>query len=439
MVAGYLIKGASIVTMDDAIGDLNRGDILVRGDRIVNVAASIDASDVEVIDGTGMIALPGIIDAHNILWQTVLRGCLPDLWLNIYYTYVHPLRARFRPEDNYTATFVGAHEMLSYGTTTVLDYCHNIRTPEHADASVAALRDSGIRHVFAYAFLGHRPDGFTSLDKRMDDAERVFRAYHDPASLTTVQFGIETPGAPDVAREISFARGLGALSSIHIMQSGQITELQKQGLLGPDIPAIHANYITNDELEMMAEVGMPICFTPSADVQGAPADVVRRAMTRGVDVVFGCDLPCHVASDPIGQLRIMYNIQGYMDGAIERTFGVVSGKRPIPRPGLPLLRPRDLIRIATITAARVLGLSEFIGSLTPGKKADIVLIRKGIFGDSVDDDHCAHVLLQTSPREIDTVMVDGRIRLRGGLSRDFDPTRAGEMIATSRAHIFAGS
>lgn len=437
MVAAYLIKGASIVTMDDTIGDFDRGDILVRGDRIAEIGQAIATPDAEVIDGSGMIALPGIIDAHNILWQTVLRGCLPDLWADIYYTYVHPMRARFRPEDNYAATFVGGHEMLSYGTTTVLDYCHNIRTPEHADASIAALRDSGIRHVFTYAYLGHKPDGFASIDARMADSERVFRAYHDPQSLTTVQIGIETPGAPDVAREIGFARGLGALSSIHIMQSGQIAELNKLGLLAPNMPAIHANYITNDELLMMAEAGMPICFTPSADIQGAPADVVRRALRRGVDVVFGCDLPCHVASDPIGQLRIMYNVQGFIDGAIERAFGVVAGKRPVPRPGMPLLRPRDLIRIATITAARVLGLGDLIGSLTPGKKADIVLIRKGMFGDSIDNDHCAHVILQTSPREIDTVMVDGRIRVRGGASMDYDAGKAGAMIADSRAHILA--
>ena len=110
----------------------------------------------------------------------------------------------------------------------------------------------------------------------------------------------------------------------------------------------------------------------------------------------------------------MFNVQGYLDGAMERSFSTVSaGGRPV-RPGLPLLTPRKLIETATITAARVLGLGDRIGSLTPGKRADIVLIRKGPFGDSVVDDACAHVLLQTSPRDIDTVLVDGKVRMKGG-------------------------
>ena len=99
---------------------------------------------------------------------------------------------------------------------------------------------------------------------------------------------------------------------------------------------------------------------------------------------------------------------------MERSFATVIGRRPAVRPGLPLLTPRKLIETATITAARVLGLDDRIGSLTPAKRADIVLIRKGPFGDSAAPDACAHVLLQTSPRDIDTVIVDGEIAMRGG-------------------------
>jgi 5-methylthioadenosine/S-adenosylhomocysteine deaminase len=163
--------------------------------------------------------------------------------------------------------------------------------------------------------------------------------------------------------------------------------------------------------------------------------VVRRARDRGVDVVFGCDIPCSVATDTLGQLRIMFNLQGFLDGAIERSFSTVLGRRPPLRPGMPLLPPRELIRIATIVAARVLGMDDRIGSLTPGKRADIVLIDKGPFGSSIEPDACAHVLLQTSPRDIDTVMVDGQIRMRGGKLSGFDPERAAAMVAASRKRI----
>jgi 5-methylthioadenosine/S-adenosylhomocysteine deaminase len=180
---------------------------------------------------------------------------------------------------------------------------------------------------------------------------------------------------------------------------------------------------------------MPLCFTPTADVNGTPADVVRRAIERGIDVVFGCDIPCSVASDTIGQLRIMFNVQGFIDGAMERSFATVTGRRPPMRTGMPLLTPRVLVEIATIVAARVMGLADRIGSLTPGKRADIVLIDKGPFGGSVVDDPCAHVLLQTSPRDIDTVIVDGKVRMRQGVLAEFDPDRAAWMVHASRKRI----
>src|SRR5215204_1355855 len=163
-------------------------------------------------------------------------------------------------------------------------------------------------------------------------------------------------------------------------------------------------------------------------------DGIRDHCVTGVQT---CALPisCSIASDTLGQLRVMFNVQGFLDGAMERSFATVVGRRPAVRPGLPLLTPRTLIETATITAARVLGLDDRIGSLTPGKRADIVLIRKGPFGDSAAPDACAHVLLQTSPRDIDTVLVDGKVRMRQGALLGFDPERAAAMIRESRKRI----
>ena len=133
-----------------------------------------------------------------------------------------------------------------------------------------------------------------------------------------------------------FRATLKAPSCIHVNETGTIGRLNASGLLGPDLLVIHGNLITNGELELMAKARMPLCFTPTADTQGTPADVVRRAIDRGVEVVFGCDIPCSIASDPIGQLRVMFNVQGFLDGAMERSFSTVVGRRPPVRPGLPL-------------------------------------------------------------------------------------------------------
>ena len=429
------IRGAQVVTMDETLGDFATADILIEEGAILAVGRSLDAAGAETIDASGMIALPGIIDAHTCLWQTVLRGYVPDLWPGAYYSKFLPLRSRYAPDDNFNAAWIGAWEMLSYGTTTVVDYCHDIRGPAFAPASLAALKETGIRHLFQYSFMPVEPNEFARPEDRLADGGRVHDQFHDPKGLTTIGFGIDSFGAAGLEQQLAFARERKAASCIHVNDAGTIDKLAAAGLLGPDLLVIHGNLISNPELERMARARMPLCFTPTADTQGTPADVVRRAIERGVDVVFGCDIPCTVASDTLGQLRVMFNVQGYLDGAMERSFSSVLGRRPPVRPGLPLLAPRRLIETATITAARVLGLGDRIGSLTPGKRADIVLIRKGPFGDSVVDDACAHVLLQTSPRDIDTVLVDGEVRMKAGVLRGFDAQRAAKMMAASRKRI----
>jgi len=434
MARKTIIRGADIVTMDDALGDLPASDILIENGAIVAIGPSLQALDAERIDASGMIALPGIIDAHTCLWQTVLRGYVPDLWPGKYYSGLLPLRARYTPDDNFNAAYVGGFEMLSYGTTTVVDYCHNIGNADYAPRSLEALKTTGIRHLFTYSFMTFQPDTFPAA-ARFDDARRLYDRYHDPAGLTTIGFGVESIGAEGLPLQLRFARELEAPSCIHVNEAGTIDKLNAAGLLGPDLLVIHGNLISNPELEAMARARMPLCFTPTADTQGTPADVVRRAMERGVDVVFGCDIPCSIASDTLGQLRVMYNVQGFLDGAMERNFSTVLGRRPAVRPGVPLLTPRKLIETATVTAARVLGLESVVGSLTPGKRADIVLIAKGSFGESIVDDACAHVLLQTSPRDIDTVMVDGKLRMQGGKLLDFDAGRAAAMVRDSRQRI----
>lgn len=459
MASKIHIRGAEVVTMDDDLGDFASADIVIEDGAIVSVGPSVGVgasrdsaaaaataapaassapaagSGTEIIDGTGMIALPGIIDAHTCLWQTVLRGFVPDLWPGAYYSELLPLRKKFSVQDNYNAAWVGGHEMLSYGTTTVVDYCHNISTPGYADVSIEALRAVGIRHLFTYSFMGGFGERFAGLEARFADARHVYNTFHRPESLTTIGFGVDSIGAPDLARQLAFAREHAAPSCIHVNETGTITRLAADGLLGPDLLVIHGNLLTNGELDLMAKAKMPLCFTPTADTQGAPADVVRRAMERGVDVVFGCDVPCSIASDTLGQLRVMFNVQGYLDGAMERSFSSVIGRRPPVREGLPLLTPRVLLRIATIETARVLGLDGQVGSLTPGKRADVLLVRKGPFGSSVADDPCAHLLLQTSPRDIDTVIVDGAVRMRAGVMPGFDAAKAAGMIDASRRRI----
>lgn len=428
-----LLRQADVVTMD-AAGDLPAADILVQDGEIVAIGPSLSAADAQVIDASGCIALPGLIDAHTCLWQTVLRNWVPDLWGGRYFGELLPLRRRFRAQDNHSGGWIGGSELLSCGTTTVVDYCHNIAAPGYAEAAIAGLKESGIRHVFTYSFMNEQPDGFASAQARFADAAQIFQRFHDAAGLTSIHFGIESVGAPGLSSQLAFARERGAMSCIHVNATHDIHQLHADGLLGPDLLAIHGNLITDGELQAMANAGMPLCFTPSADVQGTPADVVRRARSVGVPVVYGCDVPCHVASDTLQQLRYLFHVQGYIDGAVARERAPVLTRRPTPAAGMPLFRPRDLLRSATLEAATVLGMADRIGSIAVGKRADIVLVRKDAFGGAAGDP-CAYVLLQASARDIDTVLVDGVVRVRGGRVQYFDAQRAQRLAGEARQRL----
>lgn len=432
-----LIKGATLVTMDDDVGDHDRADILVVGNEIAQIAPSIEADADETIDAAGKIAIPGLIDSHNHLWETPLRG-LASLWNPSYHAQVLPRRWFYRPEDMYNAGHAAGFEALSYGTTTIVDYCHNIGKPGQAAAAIDGLSSTGIRSAFAFSLRIYPGEDFKSRPEKFAEAEKVHKDYHRPGALTSLMMAVNEPFAAPmdtIAEDVSFTRSLGVPITFHSIFSSHITGLNKAGLLGKDILAVHCNVLTDDELDMMAETGAALCFTPSVDVYGTPADVVGRARKRGVGVTFGCDVPPIVASDLLAQLRLMFQIQGYMDGVVERMEGrAINGRRPPARRGLPSLSARDTLKIATIETARILGMDEWIGSLTPGKRADIVLIDRGPFGSGLGDPS-AYVLLQTGAREVDMVMVDGRIRKKAGALVDFDAADVAAKLKSTRDHV----
>ncbi|RYY93275.1 MAG: cytosine deaminase, partial [Comamonadaceae bacterium] len=143
-----LIRGATVVTMDRQ-GDLPRADILVRDDRIVDIAPAIAATDVEVVDAAGCIVIPGLVNAHMHTWQTALRGVAANWTLLEYFQKMHAgLATVFTPDDLSIATYVGALNQLNCGTTTLADWCHNNPTPAHNDAAIEGLLSTGIRAAY---------------------------------------------------------------------------------------------------------------------------------------------------------------------------------------------------------------------------------------------------------------------------------------------------
>ena len=172
-----LIKNAAIVTMDGKLTEHLQGDILVEGDRISQIGANIEAHDAAVVDTSGMIAVPRFVDSHRHLWEGLLRNALPDGTLMDYFQTVNQrFGPTYTPADVYAGTLISALGALNAGVTTVLDWAHIQNSPEHTDASIKALRDSGVRGVFAFG-----------TPTAMDQGHRYLESGRDRYALDTEQ------------------------------------------------------------------------------------------------------------------------------------------------------------------------------------------------------------------------------------------------------------
>lgn len=431
-----LLRGGYILTMDEAVGDLDRGDLMIEGDRIAAVGSTVDAAVDEIVDARGMLVLPGLVDSHIHLWQTPLRGLASECWAGEYFPTVHPISGRYRPADMYTATYGGAIEAISHGTTTVLDFCHSVNSPEHADASLAALRDAGVRALFGYSFRD-RPEVerrvFHSHEQRVRDAHRSHRELgpNELVQLAIALNNIDHVDQRTTVREVDCARQLGALVTVHSVAPADIDELHRYGLLGSDIVWVHQESAGPEQLDLLAEHGGTIAVTPEIEMgMSGRYPVTGRAARHGVPVTLGVDIPSGVNADLLVQMRLAFQLERMFDAQRER----LEGREPERTSRLPTLTPRDVLRFATIDAARALGLGDEIGNLTPGKAADVLMLSTEPFGLGAGDP-AAHVVLHASAADVDSVLVAGQFRMRSSRLVDVDESRLHQQLLDVREHV----
>lgn len=412
-----LFRNARVITFDDAIGDLPRGDVLVSETTVEAVGVDLEAADAQVVDADGMLLMPGMVDSHTHLWEALFRGRVSEAWGSEYFGDLPQLGSFMTPEAVYGATYAGAVELLDAGVTTVFDYCHCILSPEHADAALDALRAAGIRAVFGYDLAGRDPAGHGSLgpsQERFPDVERVAWALAEEP-LLTLAVCLSGVGPDDMERtgiELAFARGLGCLTSYHNNAGGELVLLDEAGLLGPDVLPAHGNYTTDDDLERLGAVGG--CLTTQTEAETYAGrrsmSMMGRGHRRGVRIALGVDVPALVNSAVMTQMRLVYFLQRYMDGMHERLEGQVPVAR---RPGVPTFTARDVLRFGTVNGAAAVGLGEAVGRIAPGCQADLVLLDARRYG-MADGDPAAHVVLNSSLADVHTVMVAGAVRKREG-------------------------
>lgn len=415
-----LIKSVSVVTMDEALGDFDEADVLVERDRIVEIRPGIDVPGADVLDGRGRIVIPGLINAHMHTWQTALRGFSANWTLPEYFRRMHAgLATVFHPEDIYIGTLVGALNQINCGTTTLVDWCHNNPTPAHSDAAVAALKESGIRAAFFHG--SPKPDPkpgkphFSEVPHPRSEVERLLSGpLADQAGRVTLGLAILGPhySALDVAlRDFRLARDFSLIASMHqgggaAKTPGGWRSLIDAGLVGPGVNIVHGNDLQDDLLRELVDLGASFSVAPENEmVQGHGFPITGRLLKLGAQPSMGVDLESVLPGDMLNVGRIALSVQRALDNAESRK---VTGAIP----AATTVTTREALRWITVEGARMLGRHHEIGSLAPGKKADLVVIDATGLNLFPVHDPVSTVLMQTSIANIEAVMIDGIWRKR---------------------------
>jgi 5-methylthioadenosine/S-adenosylhomocysteine deaminase len=425
-----LIRGGTVVSMDPQIGDLT-GDVLIEDDKIVAVEPNISA-DAEVIDASGSIVIPGFVDTHRHTWEAAIRGSAPNSTLDDYFQLVLDTFAPvYRAEDVHASNVAGSLECLNAGITTLVDWSHINNTPDHSDAAIAGLQETGIRAQYAYgsANLSLADYWFESkIAIPGDDVRRVRDTYFssDDGLLT---MGLATRGSgwcvEDVVRsEWQLARELDIPITVHVSMGrlagrfAMIKTLDDYGLLGPDTTYIHCCHFSEEEWQLVKDTGGKISVAPQVELQmGHGWPPVLKSLRMGLRPSLSIDVVTTVPGDMFTQMRAAFAADRARVHA--EKFEI---DEQVPQ---EVLTAREMLEAATIDGAYVAGVEDRTGSLTPGKQADIVMIEATSLNMAPLIDPVTAVVLCADVSNVDSVFVAGQAKKRNGkLLADVDEARA---------------
>lgn len=396
-----LIQNAHIVSVDPQQGDRRDADVLVRDGKIVAVGHRLEAAGAERIDARGMILLPGLVDTHTHLWLSAARGQFRNTPDTDYFALKKRLGRHYTPDDIRIGTYLGAVETLASGVTTTVDFFHNLRSPAHLEAAEQGLVQSGIR---ARLLLGAHDDLGPAESIDLDLLAAAAARARPQRQRVTLGFGWRGvgEGRGDVVatgrREIAAARKLGLPVSVH--SGGKRNgALAASGLLGKDVQIVHATGATPAELAAFRAAGSALSLTP----------VTEQRVGYGLTVL----------SDYAAVGRIGLGIDGT---ALAGNADLFANMRLLAltetgaRKKETAVAPRRILELATIEAARSIGMDDQIGSITPGKRADLILLDPGALNMALADDADPYALIvySATPGNVDTVIVDGVVLKRGG-------------------------
>jgi cytosine/adenosine deaminase-related metal-dependent hydrolase len=438
--ARVLIRGASVVSMDAEVGDLARGDILVAGGRIEAVGDDLSAAAADgqaiAFDATGTIAIPGLQDTHRHSWQAQMRRLRPDGDLGGYIELLHfRIGPAYRPEDVYVGNLLAAAGALDAGVTCMLDFSHLTLAPAYSDAAIRGLREAGIRGVFVSAppvsgdgMAWHSdlrrlraeqlPSDDDLVTMRMGMYSTIGEIVQPPKGLSPENLRLARELGVDVTVDAVFGANAGA----------EIEALSAAGELHDDMTFIHCQSIGEAAWRAIASSGASVALAVTSDaLLGCEEAVppIQQAIEHGIAPGLSVDVECCLTSDMFSQMQATLTIQRMLAYQRRHLHGT-----PADEP--PLLRARDVLEYATIAGARANGVARVAGSLTPGKAADIVLVRADDIGSMPLNNAVATVVLGADTRSVDTVLVQGRPRKWRGRLVDIDRDALLRKVIASR-------
>jgi cytosine/adenosine deaminase-related metal-dependent hydrolase len=423
--AEFTIANAYVMTMDGSLGDIANASVHVRNGEIVAVGKDVSGGG-ERIDGAGMIVMPGLVETHWHMWNTIFRSFAGDKPEEGYFPTVARFGQQVSPDDVFQSTRLSAAEAINSGMTFVHSWCHNVRSTAHAEADVRALAEAGIRARHSCGWPQGLPDTQSADQAPLETLARDWKSRSNDGLITLGmawrgQFRAG-PIKPEVYQpEFDNARKLGLPITVHVAAAAhravnQIEPLYKAKLLGKDVQLVHALAASDAELDMIKESGAAVSVSPGSELRiGYGYPQVSEMLAKGIPLGVSIDTSALTgSSNMFGVLKLARDSE---NAKAESEFKMTA---------------RKALELGTIGGARSMGIDDKIGSLTPGKRADLIAISPDALNMAVVSDPAHLVLEATGPENVDTVVVDGRILKRGGRLTALNTS---EVIAGARAAL----
>src|SRR5262244_1241332 len=411
-----LIKGGIVLTLDRSIGDFAKADVLIEDGKIREIRPDIAAGEAVVVEAGNRILVPGFIDTHSHSYQGLLRSSLPNGLVDPDYNrdVQNNLTMHYTPADVYAGVLTTALSFIDNGTTAIIDLSQISHTPEHSDAAIRALQDSGIRAVYGYS----RGAGAAQWPQ---DIGRIQRSYFSSKDqLLTLALGASLD-----AKVVAAAREVGVPAVMHFrVNADPGLALGRAGVLREGDLFIHCTHLNDAAWDMIKGIGGRISMSPPLEMamaHGMPA--VQDAIDRGIRPSLSSDHGTTVGQDMFGIMRTAFNLQRLRVLQRER-----AGEQNLP----PLLTCREVLEFATIQGARCANLDAKVGTLTPGKEADILILR----ADSLDvwplNNAPGAVVNLMNPSHVESVFIAGKVRKWHGSLVGVDEQRVRQRMQESR-------